>query len=187
MFAPVFHPAMGHATPVRRELRVPTVFNFLGPLTNPARPFAQVLGVSDPHMLPLMAEVLARRRVRARLFRGDDGLDELTITGPSTVYDVADGSIGTTRFTPGDVGIPTASPEDLKGGDVDTAVAIARSILAGEPGPRRDVVLVNAAAAIEVAGRAGSVAEGLEIAARSIDSGAADATLHRWAAVSRTG
>src|ERR671931_1089087 len=93
LFAPVFHPAMGHAGPVRRELRVPTVFNFLGPLTNPARPFAQVVGVSDERMLPLMAEVLARRGVRAKLFRGEDGLDELTTAGISTVFDVRGGSV----------------------------------------------------------------------------------------------
>ena len=88
MFAPMFHPAAAHAGPVRGELRVPTVFNFLGPLTNPARPFAQVVGVSDERMLPLMAEVLARRGVRAEVFRGEDGLDELTTTGISTVFDV---------------------------------------------------------------------------------------------------
>ena len=187
MFAPVFHPAMGHAGPVRRELRVPTVFNFLGPLTNPARPFAQVLGVSDPRMLPLMAEVLARRGVRARVFRGADGLDELTTTGPSTVYDVAEGEVREGTFSPEEVGLAESSPEDLRGGDVGVAVEVARSVLAGETGPRRDVVLLNAAAALEVAGSAASLTEGLEIAARSIDSGAADATLHRWVAVSRTG
>ncbi len=187
MFAPVFHPAMRHATPVRRELRVPTVFNFLGPLTNPAGPYAQVVGVSDPRMVPLMAEVLARRGVRARVFRGADGLDELTTTGPSTVYDVADGGVRQSTFSPEDFGVSSASPEDLLGGDVDRAVEVARSILGGEPGPKRDVVLVNAAAALEVAGSAPSFAEALDLAARSIDSGAAAATLHRWIAVSRTG
>jgi anthranilate phosphoribosyltransferase len=187
MFAPVFHPAMGHAAPVRRDLRVPTVFNFLGPLTNPARPFAQVVGVSDPRMLPLMAEVLARRGVRARLFRGSDGLDELTTTGPSSICEVADGAVRATTFDPERAGLRPASPEDLQGGDVEAAVDIARAVLAGEPGPRLDVVLLNAAAALEVAGAAGSIAEGLEIAARSVDSGAAAATLHRWVAVSRSG
>jgi anthranilate phosphoribosyltransferase len=185
MFAPVFHPAMGHAAPVRRELRVPTVFNFLGPLTNPARPYAQVVGVSDPRMLPLMAEVLARRGVRARLFRGSDGLDEITTTGPSTVLDVADGGVRESSFQPADVGIAPAAPEDLLGGDVDVAVAIARSVLEGSAGPRRDVVLVNAAAALEVAGAAASLADGFEAAARSIDSGAAAETLDRWIAASR--
>jgi anthranilate phosphoribosyltransferase len=185
MFAPVFHPAMGHAAPVRRELRVPTVFNFLGPLTNPARPFAQVVGVSDPRMLPLMAEVLARRGVRARLFRGSDGLDELTTTGPSSLFEVEDGSVRERAFDPTEVGLSFATPEDLRGGDVDASAAIARSVLAGDPGPRREVVLLNAAAALEVASVAGSLAEGLAVAARSIDTGAAAATLERWVAVSR--
>lgn len=184
MFAPVFHPAMAHAGPVRRELRVPTVFNFLGPLTNPARPFAQVVGVSDPRMLPLMAEVLARRGVRARLFRGADGLDELTTTGPSTSFEVADGSFRESTFEPAGVGLDPAAPEELRGGDVEEAVRIARAVLTGEPGPRRDVVVLNAAAALEVAGAASTLAEGLEAAARSIDSGAAASTLERWVAVS---
>ena len=103
MFAPVFHPAARHAGPVRGELRVPTVFNFLGPLTNPARPFAQVVGVSDERMLPLMAEVLARRGVRAKVFRGEDGLDELTTTGISTVFDVRDGEVREGHLDPADV------------------------------------------------------------------------------------
>ena len=105
MFAPVFHPAAGHAGPVRGELRVPTVFNFLGPLTNPARPFAQVVGVSDERMLPLMAEVLARRGVRAKLFRGEDGLDELTTTGISTVFDVRDGDVREGHLDPATLGL----------------------------------------------------------------------------------
>jgi anthranilate phosphoribosyltransferase len=187
MFAPVFHPAMGHAGPVRRELRVPTVFNFLGPLTNPARPFAQVVGVSDPRMLPLMAEVLARRGVRAMLFRGADGLDELTTTGPSTVFEVAGGGVDETTLDPADVGLSRASAEDLRGGDAAASASIARAILDGKPGARRDVVLLNAAAALEVAGRASGLAEGVELAARSIDSGDAGATLERWVAASRSG
>lgn len=186
MFAPVFHPAMGHAAPVRRELRVPTVFNFLGPLTNPARPFAQVVGVSDPRMLPLLAEVLARRGTRAKLFRGADGLDELTTTGPSTVFEVRDGAVTEGVLEPSALGLPPAAPEDLKGGDADASAAIARSVLAGDPGPRRDVVVLNAAAALEVAGRASSLAEGIDLAVASIDSGAAAATLERWVAASRS-
>jgi len=187
MFAPVFHPAMGHAAPVRRELRVPTVFNFLGPLTNPARPFAQVVGVSDPRMLPLMAEVLARRGVRAKLFRGADGLDELTTTGPSTVFDVEGGEVRERVFEQAEVGLPVASPDDLRGGDAEASATIARSVLAGDAGPRRDVVLLNAAAALEVAGAADSLAEGVAVAARSIDTGAAAATLERWVAAGRSG
>jgi anthranilate phosphoribosyltransferase len=187
MFAPVFHPAMGHAAPVRRELRVPTVFNFLGPLTNPARPFAQVVGVSDPRMLPLMAEVLARRGVRAKLFRGADGLDELTTTGPSTVFEVAKGRVAETTLDPGDVGLSKASSEDLRGGDAAACASIARAVLEGKPGVRRDVVLLNAAAALEVAGMASGLPQGVELAARSIDSGDAAATLERWVAASRSG
>jgi anthranilate phosphoribosyltransferase len=187
MFAPVFHPAMGHAGPVRRELRVPTVFNFLGPLTNPARPFAQVVGVSDPRMLPLMAEVLSRRGVRAKLFRGADGLDELTTTGPSTVFEAGSGGLHETTLDPGDVGLSRASAEDLRGGDAAASASIARAILEGKPGARRDVVLLNAAAALEVAGRVSRLAEGVELAVTSIDSGDAAATLDRWVAVSRSG
>jgi anthranilate phosphoribosyltransferase len=187
MFAPVFHPAMAHAGPVRRELRVPTAFNFLGPLTNPARPFAQVVGVSDPRMVPLVAEVLARRGVRAKVFRGSDGLDELTTTGPSTVFEVAGEGVRESTLDPEDVGLGPASPDDLLGGDVEASAAIARSILDGEGGPRRDVVLLNAAAALEVAGAVATMSEGVAVAARAVDSGAAAATLERWAAVSRSG
>jgi anthranilate phosphoribosyltransferase len=183
MFAARFHPAMGHAGPVRRELRVPTVFNFLGPLTNPARPYAQVVGVSDERMLPLMAEVLARRGVRAKLFRGEDGLDELTTTGISTVYDVKDGAVRETHLDPEELGLPRAKPEDLRGGDVEASAEIARRVLEGEPGPRRDVVVLNAGAALEVAGFAGSLLEGMATAARAIDDGDAVRTLERWVAV----
>ncbi len=184
MFAPVFHPSMAHAGPVRRELRVPTVFNFLGPLTNPARPHAQVVGVSDERMLPLMAEVLARRGVRAKLFRGEDGLDELTTTGISTVFDVKDGQVRETHLDPTKHGLVRAAPKDLAGGDAADAADIAHLILDGEEGPRRDVVLLNAGAALQVAGFAGSLDEGMATAARAIDEGHATATLKRWVEVS---
>jgi len=184
MFAPVFHPAMANAGPVRRELRVPTVFNFLGPLTNPARPVAQVVGCSDARILPLLAEVLARRGVRATLFRGQDGLDELTTTGPSTVYAVRDGRTIETELEPTAFGLPRASLEELAGGDVARNAAVARSVLAAEPGPARDVVLLNAGAALEVAGVAPDLADGIAIAARSIDEGAAADRLDRWVTVS---
>ncbi|HVF07279.1 MAG TPA: anthranilate phosphoribosyltransferase [Actinomycetota bacterium] len=189
LFAPRFHPAMAHAGPVRRELRVPTVFNFLGPLTNPARPFAQAVGCSDARMLPLMAQVLARRGMRAVLFRGNDGLDELSTTGPSTVFEVRDGMVRETGLDPAELGIARATLDDLQGGDAQASAAIVRAILGGEPGPRRDVVLLNAAAALEVAGRASDLSEGLTLAAESIDSGAAGDALDGWigasAAVSR--
>ncbi|MGH2681182.1 MAG: anthranilate phosphoribosyltransferase [Actinomycetota bacterium] len=184
MFAPVFHPAFGHAAPVRRELRVPTSFNFLGPLTNPARPAAQVVGVSDARMLPLMAAVLARRGTRAKLFRGEDGLDELTTTGPSLVLDVRDGEVHPGRLDPADHGIARATRDDLRGGDAEESSRVARAVLDGTPGPARDVVLVNAAAALEVAGVAADLAEGISLAAASIDDGKAAATLDRWVEVS---
>ncbi len=187
LFAPLYHPAMGHAGPVRRELRIPTVFNFLGPLTNPARPFAQAVGCSDARMLPLMAQVLARRGTRALLFRGDDGLDELSTTAPSVVYDVRDGEVREYRLDPATLGLAPASIEDLRGGDPAASAALARGVLSGEPGLRRDVVLLNAAAAVQVAGRAPSLAEGLAIAAEAIDSGAAEATLEYWVGVSQNG
>jgi anthranilate phosphoribosyltransferase len=183
MFAPVFHPAFGHAASVRGELRVPTSFNFLGPLTNPARPAAQVVGVSDERMLPLMAEVLARRGTRAKLFRGDDGLDELTTTGPSTVLEVHEGEVRESRLDPGVHGIERATRDDLRGGDPAEAARIARVLIEGEPGPKRDVVLLNAGAALEVAGAAQDLGAGIAMAAASIDDGRAAATLERWVAV----
>jgi anthranilate phosphoribosyltransferase len=184
MFAPMFHPAAAHAGPVRGELRVPTVFNFLGPLTNPARPFAQVVGVSDERMLPLMAEVLSRRGVRAKVFRGEDGLDELTTTGISTVFDVRGGDVREGHLDPAMLGLARATLGDLRGGDAAEGATIARGLLSGESGPRRDVVLLNAAAALEVAGKASDLADGMRIAADAIDTGAAAQTLQRWLAVS---
>jgi anthranilate phosphoribosyltransferase len=186
MFAPVFHPAWGHAAPVRRELRVPTSFNFLGPLTNPARPAAQVVGVSDERMLPLMAEVLARRGTRAKLFRGEDGIDELTTTGPSLVLDVRSGEVTESRLDPADHGIARASREDLHGGDAGESARIARAVLDGDHGAPRDVVLLNAGAALEVAGTASDLDEGIALASSSIDEGKAGATLERWITVSNS-
>ena len=185
MFAPRFHPAMRHAGPVRGELRVPTVFNFLGPLTNPARPYAQVVGVSDERMLPLMAEVLARRGVRAKLFRGEDGLDELTTTGISTIYDVKDGGVRETHLDPEDLGLRRSKLGELAGGDPEASAVLVHRLLDGEPGPRRDVVVLNAGAALHVAGFAGSLQEGMVTAARSIDDGDAARTLANWSEVSR--
>jgi anthranilate phosphoribosyltransferase len=180
LFAPMFHPAMAHAGPVRRELRVPTVFNFLGPLTNPARPVAQAVGCSDARMLPLMAEVLARRGTRAMLFRGDDGLDELSTTGPSTAYEVRDGQVLETTIDPAELGFARATIDDLQGGDAGDSADIVLKVLGGEPGPRRDVVLLNAGAALHVAGRARDLAEGISLAAEAVDSRAAAAALDGW-------
>jgi anthranilate phosphoribosyltransferase len=186
MFAPVFHPAAAYAAGIRRELRVPTVFNFLGPLTNPARPTAQVVGVSDARMLPLLAEVLARRGIRAMVFRGDDGLDELTTTGSSVVHDVESGRVAAGALDPSALGLAQAAPDDLIGGDAATNAEIARRVLGQEAGPHRDVVLLNAAAALLVSGKASTMEEGLTEAAESIDSGAAARTLDRWVEVSST-
>ena len=185
MFAPAFHPSTAYAVGIRRELRVPTVFNFLGPLTNPARPGAQVVGVSDARMLPLLAQVLARRGARAKVFRGADGLDELTTTGLSTVFEVDGGELRERTLDPSDLGFATAAPSDLLGGDVARNVEIARSVLAGDHGPPRDVVLLNAGAALEVAGVAPSIADGIATAAASIDEGRAATALRRWVEVSR--
>jgi anthranilate phosphoribosyltransferase len=185
MFAPVFHPATAYAAGIRRELRVPTLFNFLGPLTNPARPAAQVVGVSDSRMLPLVAQVLARRGARAMVFRGEDGIDELTTAGLSTVREMRDGEIRERMLDASDLGLEKATAEDLRGGDVETNVAIARAILRGETGPRRDVVLLNAAAALEVAGAVGSLREGITRAGEAIDGGSAPGLLDRWVVASQ--
>ena len=187
LFAPVFHPAMGHAGPVRRELRVPTVFNFLGPLTNPARPFAQVVGVSDERMLPLLAEVLARRGTRARLFRSSDALDELTTTTTSRVWAVSGGSVSEFTVDPDDYGLGGGTAEGLRGRDAAWNADVVRRLVAGEKGQVRDAVVLNAGAALAVhAAEAGwerdRLAAGIARAQESIDSGAAASLLDRWVA-----
>lgn len=185
-FAPTFHPAMRFAMPARRELGVPTVFNFLGPLTNPAGAAHQTIGVSDAAMAPRMAEVLARLGTRhALVFHGADGLDELTTTGPSTLWEVVGGHVTVTRFDPATLGIAPATVADLRGGDVGDNRRIAEAVLGGEPGAPRDVVLLGAAAALVAADRVGGWQEGLEAAARAVDSGAAADLLTRWVATSR--
>ncbi len=189
-FAPVFHPGMRHAAVPRRELGVPTVFNVLGPLTNPARPAAQAVGVSDARLAPVMAGVLAARGTEALVFRGDDGLDELTTTAPSTVWSVHAGEVREQRLDPQDLGIARAALDDLRGGDVAVNAAIARRILAGEVSPARDAVLLNAAAALAAhEGGDGDLVErvrrGLQRAGAALDSGAAAQVLDRWVAVSR--
>jgi len=189
-FAPVFHPGMRHAAVPRRDLGVPTVFNVLGPLTNPARPAAQAVGVSDARLAPVMAGVLAARGTTALVFRGDDGLDELTTTAPSTVWVVADGRVAEERFDPADLGIARARLEDLRGGDATRNAAAARDVLAGAASAARDAVLLNAAAAL--AAHAGGqeplldrLAAGLARATDALDSGAAAGALERWVAVSQ--
>jgi len=185
-FAPTFHPAMRHAMVARRELGVPTVFNFLGPLTNPAAAQHQTIGVSDPGMAPKMAEVLARLgTAHALVFHGADGLDELTTTGPSHVWEIRAGQVDQYEFDPMTVGLPRATVADLQGGDVDDNRRIADAVLAGEAGPRRDIVVLGAAAALIAADHAVDWETGLAQAGEAIDAGRAAALVHRWVEVSQ--
>jgi anthranilate phosphoribosyltransferase len=178
-FAPRFHPAMRHAVPVRTELGVRTVFNFLGPLCNPAGARLSV-GVSDARMAQLMIEVLAARGMdRAFVMYGEEGLDELSIAGPSRIHRLIDGEITEAEFTPEDFGIERGSVADLTGGDADTNAAITRSILAGESGPRADAAVINAAPAIVLAELADGFADAVDVARASVESGAAAAALER--------
>ncbi len=177
-FAPLYHPALRHAAPVRTQLGIPTVFNFLGPLANPAGAKRQALGVSDARMAERMIRALQRLGAEyAFVFYGEDGLDEITTTGPTFIYRLREGEITHAEFTPEDFGVARASGEDLLGGTVAENVAITRAVLDGEPGPKRDIVLVNAAPAIVAAGIAPGFEEGVRLAADSIDSGAARAVL----------
>ncbi|MDP3713651.1 MAG: anthranilate phosphoribosyltransferase [Mycobacteriales bacterium] len=190
-FAPVFHPGMRHAAVARRDIGIPTAFNVLGPLTNPARPMAQAVGVSDARLAPVMAGVLAARGADALVFRGDDGLDELTTTGPSTVWVVAGGAVVEERFDPAALGIARATLEDLRGEDAAFNAAVCRRLLAGETGPVRDAVLLNAAAALAAhAGGSGPLearlGEGLAGATESLASGSAERALATWTAVSQS-
>jgi anthranilate phosphoribosyltransferase len=185
-FAPVFHPAMRHAAVPRRELGVPTVFNFLGPLANPARAAHQALGVADPRMAPVMAEVLRQVGTsHAIVLYGHDGLDELTTTTTSTMLDVSADGVRELMVDPVELGLSVAEPGDLLGGDVDRNVAIAKEVLAGQGGPARELVLLNTAAALVAADAAISLMDGLEAAARSIDGGRARDTLDAWIETSR--
>ncbi|MDR3202403.1 MAG: anthranilate phosphoribosyltransferase [Bifidobacteriaceae bacterium] len=194
LFALVFHPSMRHAAVARRELGVGTVFNFLGPLTNPARPGAAAIGCSDPAMAPLMAGVLAARGARALVFRGlADGLDELAATGPSQIWEVRDGAVSEHVVDGADLGLDRIAVGDLRGADANHNAAVARRFLAGEPGAVRQTVLFNAAAGIVADGRLAGVAEGdladrlragIVHAERAVDSGAAAALLDRWVAAS---
>jgi len=185
-FARTFHPAMRHAGPVRAELGVPTVFNFLGPLSNPAGVRRQVIGVSDQRVAATVVGVLARRGApRAMVVTGDDGTDELTTTGPSTLHELRDGEVTTRRFDPAEVGISSVAPEAVAGGDPEANARIAHRVLGGETGPYRDIVTLNAAAALVVAGLADDLADGMERSAGSIDSGSAATTLERLVSASQ--
>lgn len=177
-FAPRFHSGMRHTGPTRRELGVPTVFNFLGPLANPARVRRQALGVSDPAMAERMIGVLAANgSERALVVYGHDGLDELSTTTTSTVLDLREGEVRTYVVDPAALGLARATAGDLKGGDAATNADLARRVLDGEPGARRDIVVLNAAAGLVAAGLADDLATGLEAAVASVDEGRAAAVL----------
>jgi anthranilate phosphoribosyltransferase len=190
-FAQRFHPAMRFAAPVRRELGVPTVFNFLGPLVNPARATRQLVGVSSPAMAEKMAAVLgASGSLRSMVIFADDGLDELSVTSPSTVVEVTGDGAGTFdirrwRLDPQSLGIPVATLDDLRGGDAAFNANVIRAVLRGEKGAARDIGTLNAAAALVVAGHVDSLAAGMEVAADSIDMGRAMGALDGLIAVSQ--
>lgn len=192
LFAPLYHPSLRHAASARGELKVQTTFNFLGPLANPARPQAQAVGVANARMAPLVAGVLAGRGTRGLVFQGADGLDELTTTMESRLWLISDGRVVPAELDPLDLGIPRAAAADLVGGTPATNARIVREVLAGAPGPVRDIVALNAAAAClsfdgvsvddplipQFAGH-------LERARESIDTGAAAAVLERWIAATQ--
>lgn len=185
-FAPRFHPAMRHAGPPRRELGVPTLFNFLGPMANPARARRQVLGVSDSRMAEKLLGVLQREgSSRALVVYGHDGLDELTTTTTSTVHELRDGEVRTYDVDPAALGIELAAPGSLRGGYAARNAELAHRVLEGERGPHRDVVLLNAAAGLVAAGVADELPTGLEAAALAIDDGAAAAALDRLVTTSK--
>lgn len=186
LFAPAVHPSMKHVQPARLELKMRTIFNYLGPLTNPARADVQLIGAPSASAAELMANALMRLPVqRALVVHGSDGLDEITTTGLTIAFEVFGGEVQQRSLMPMEFGVPLASLDDLAGGDAQDNAAIARSILSGAPGPHRDIVIANAAAAIHLAGRAPSFAEGAQLAAASIDSGAARAKLDALAEFTR--
>jgi anthranilate phosphoribosyltransferase len=196
VFAALFHPGFKHAGPTRGELGIPTVFNFLGPLCNPARPEASSVGVAALDKVPLITGVFRTRGATALVYRGDDGLDELTTTGHSHIWEVSRGDIHEHDLDPADLGIARASVDDLRGGDAAQNARIARGVFAGDAGPVRDIVLLNAAAGLvawDLAHDAAQqereirerFAEKLRAAADAVDSGAASAKLDAWVAATQ--
>lgn len=178
LFAPSMHSAMKYVQPARRELRMRTIFNLLGPLTNPAHASAQVVGVYSVELVEKLAEALSMLGLhRALVVHGLDGLDEITITGPTRVAEVREGNVRTYEVTPEEFGIKRARLEDISGGDANTNAAMIRDVLAGTKSPRRDVVLLNAAAALVAAGKADHLGNALPLAVQSIDSGSATVKL----------
>jgi anthranilate phosphoribosyltransferase len=194
-FAQVFHPAMRHSAVPRRELGVPTAFNFLGPLTNPAQPVAQAIGCADPRMAGVMAQVFADRGVAALVVRGDDGLDEVTTATTSRVWRVHDGGVVEDLVDPTRLGIAVSPPDALRGRDAPYNAGVVHEVLDGRPGPVRDAVLLNAAAALVALGDAVGATSGSDLhdalgaalaqAAESVDSGQAAGVLDRWVAATR--
>jgi anthranilate phosphoribosyltransferase len=190
-FAQAFHPSFRHTAVPRKELAIPTAFNFLGPLTNPARVQASAVGVANARMAPLVAGVLARRGSRGLVFRGNDGLDELTTTGPSTVWEIRNGTVAEQLFSPEDLGIRLATVDQLRGGDAQANAAVVREVLAGKEGAARDAVLLNAAAGLVAfdTSAEGPLLERMRTAyaraAESIGSGAAAAVLEKWVSLTR--
>jgi len=181
MFAPAFHPAMRFAAGPRREIGVRSVFNILGPLTNPAGAKAQVLGVADPAIGERMTQVLGRLGCRhALVVHGEDGLDEMTLGGSTLVYELKEGDIRSYRVTPEEVGLRPASGQAVKGGSPQENAAAIRAVFGGERGPLRDIVLLNSAAALVAADKVATLAEGVGLAAQAIDSGAAREKLDRF-------
>ena len=178
MFAPTFHPAMRHAAPVRREIGVRTVFNVLGPLTNPAGAQAQLLGVPDPAWGERMAEVLRiLGSIHSLVVHGEDGLDELTLSARTLVWEVKKDQVHSYYLTPDDIGLPKVTIEEIKGGTPQENAATLRRLLGGQTGPLRHVVLLNSAAVLLVGGKTSTLKEGVALAAQVVDSGKALNTL----------
>jgi anthranilate phosphoribosyltransferase len=186
LFAPSHHPAMRHAAPVRRELAARTVFNVLGPLTNPAGARAQVVGVYAPELAPTIADVLARLGARrAFVVHGAGGIDELSPAGPNLVCEVKGGKVERREIDPRDLGVPRCRPGDLRGGSPEENAAVVREIFEGARGAKREAVLLNAAGAIAAAGRASDLADGYGLAAEAVDSSAAGERLEALVVFSR--
>jgi hypothetical protein len=185
MWAPMHHPAMKHWAPVRAELGIRTIFNLLGPLSNPAGVKRQILGGFDDRWVVPLAEVLENLGpVHAWVVHGADGLDELSTTGPTRVAELKGGAISVFEVTPEDAGLARVTLKELKGGDARANAAAIRDVLAGEPGPFRDIVVLNAAAALIVSGKAADLGDGVKRAARAIDTGAAAQALDKLVAIS---
>ena len=185
MMAPFHHSAMKHVGPVRVEMGVRTIFNLMGPLSNPAGTKRQLIGVFSEHWLEPMAQVLDKLgSTKVWIVHGSDGLDEITTTGPTQVAELDNGTISTFEVSPTDVGLPLATLDDLKGGDADNNAKKLRALLDGEAGPYRDIVVLNSAAALIVAGKAGDLKDGVSQAEQALDSGAANKALQDLIALS---